>query len=133
LLTLALTVVPFFPDYYWSLSRDGKHIAVVHTIEHAVQIIDIATRSVRALRLAEDGYPVSVSWSADSRHLFVSMIGHDVEGSGAIRYLDLQGKEQELLVTKGAHPYCPVASPDGRMLAFTERIVENNAEMIERF
>jgi len=133
LLTLALTVVPFFPDYYWSLSRDGKHIAVVHRIEHAIQIIDIATRSVRAVRLAEGRYVMSVSWSADSRNLFVSVASEDSKGSGAILYLDLHGKEQELLVTKGAHPYCPVASPDGRMLAFTERIVENNAEMIERF
>jgi len=134
LLTLALTVVPYFPDYFWSLSRDGKYIAVVNTIEHAIQIIDIATRSVRALRIGKAGSVMSVSWSADSGHLFVTMTTtQDAEDSSALLYLDLQGKEQELFETKDGLLFCPVASPDGRMLAFTERIQENNAAMIERF
>jgi Tol biopolymer transport system component len=133
LFTLALPVVPFFPDYYRSLSRDGTRIAIVNAIEHAIQIIDIVTGSVRVLPLDKRRFAMSVSWSADSRHLFVPVISDEYAFTSALLYLDLQGKAEVLFETQGAWLYCPVASPDGRMLAFTERIQENNAAMIERF
>ena len=117
LLTLSLPAVPFFPDYSWSLARDGKHIAVIiidQSAKYAIQIIDIATRSVRLLPFEGVGWPASVSWAADSRHIFVSTHTSDDTPSSTLVNMDLQGKAQVLLELSGAFVSSVVPSPDGR-------------------
>jgi len=53
--------------------------------------------------------------------------------SSTLMRMDLQGKAQVLLELSGAFAIYPVPSPDGRFLAFTERIYGNSAAMIEPF
>jgi len=136
LLTLSLPAVPFLPDYSWSLARDGKHIAVIvidQSAKYSIQIIDIATRSIRRLPFDGVGWPASVSWAGDSRHIFLSTHTLEDTPSSTLMRMDLQGKAQVLLELSGAFAIYPVPSPDGRFLAFTERIYGNSAAMIERF
>ena len=76
-----------------------------------------------------------VAWAADGQGVFVtgfSLRGPRLTNTG-ILHLDLQGHAQVLRHEQNEWHIYPVASPDGKSLAFGTMKLESNAWMIDKF
>jgi eukaryotic-like serine/threonine-protein kinase len=134
--------VQFHPDadwtQAWSLSPDGNKIAIADTEMPTaeLQILTVADGKIATLALQgwkwENSATRSVAWSADASHLFSTA---DAASFRALLSIDLRGNQQLLAEVPGGGAFLchPVASPDGRYLAYTKRTFESNVMMLEHF
>jgi serine/threonine protein kinase/Tol biopolymer transport system component len=120
-----------FPD--WSLSQDGKNIALARNDETGIYIVSLESGAVRPLELKNWNWFQFARWSADGRHIYVA--ASSLGSSFAIFTTDLAGKAEVLVEIPGGQGWlcCPRPSPDGHFLAYTERIFETNVTMLENF
>jgi eukaryotic-like serine/threonine-protein kinase len=108
----------------WSLSRDGSKIAMVETGEESnkIKILSLPDRAITSLPVqgSKWKYLTAVCWAADGKHLFA--IGES-ESSSALIAIDPAGRLAVLQEVDPAQAWLglPIASPDGRFLAFTKR------------
>jgi Tol biopolymer transport system component/predicted Ser/Thr protein kinase len=118
--------------YDWDLSRDAKSIAVLDESENQIRVVNIESGKVGRLPLKNWNNLQTLNWSADSKRIYVT--GWSAS-SNAILSVDLSGNiEAQIEVPTGqAWICCPTASPDGRFLAYTERIFETKITMLENF
>jgi len=120
----------------WSLSPDGSKIAIAYPAASAggVRILTLADRKVAILPL--QGWKwnemQSIAWSADGSHMFGTAWS---EASTVLLFIDLRGNLQVLAEAPMGESwlYDPVASPDGRYLAYMKRTFESNVMMLEHF
>jgi Tol biopolymer transport system component len=121
-------------EYAWDLSPDGKNIAIVQRFEtaHPFRVVSLATGAVRELALKGWSNIQAAAWSADGNRIYVTARS---SSSWAILSVDLQGNVGALLEVPMGQSWLwdPVPSPDGRYLAFVQRVFENNAAMLENF
>ncbi|MGH9555833.1 MAG: hypothetical protein ACRD2Y_08430 [Terriglobales bacterium] len=115
----------------WDLSPDGSTVAIVDLDEHKdrIRLIELETGSGRSIPVGRSMHLSGISWSADGTGLFVT--GSSVRGA-ALLQVRLSGAVSEMWTTStvlGA----PVASPDGKNLAFSVSTNNGNAWMIENF
>ena len=124
------------PFINWGLSPDGTQVAVVHNDDDSIRIVTLATGKERVLRLNEwQGFEF-VSWAIDGTGLFIN-------GGGKNRYTNLyypallrvalDGQVHVLREKANEWHIYPVASPDGRRLAFATMPFHGNVWMIEDF
>jgi serine/threonine protein kinase len=124
--------------YAWSLSPDGKLIALADTgSRDNARVFNIADGGVKTLHLDSWTLLQSVSWSADGEHLYLSG-ARSISGafeSWAILELDLTGNFKVLLTMPGSRGwfYSPIPSPDGRSLVYTERTWPLSVVLLENF
>ncbi len=123
------------PDFSnWALSPDARQIALVD-FRNRVLLFDLAGGPPRDLSLPGWTAFEFVTWAADGRGVFAT--GFSVQGprltNTAILHLDLQGHAQVLRHELNEWHVMPVASPDGKRLAFATMKLESNAWMIEKF
>jgi serine/threonine protein kinase/Tol biopolymer transport system component len=120
----------------WSLSPDGRKIAVIGNPPSAgeVRILTLADGQIATLAL--QGWKWEqlqrVTWSADGSHLFATVWSAT---SSALLFIDLHGNLRllaEVPANSGWLDY-PVASPDGRYVAYQKRTYESNVMMLEHF
>jgi hypothetical protein len=120
----------------WSLSPDGNKIAITDGAPAAeLQILTLADGKVSALPLQGWDWCGAVAWSGDGSHLFaVAQKGLGI-ANPALLFVDLRGNLQVLAegVVGGVQLIHPVASPDGRHVAFMERTYDSNVNMLEHF
>jgi serine/threonine protein kinase/Tol biopolymer transport system component len=127
---------PHQSSAYWSLSPDGNKIAIADQAAFAgeVKILTLAESKVVTLPLKGWRWKTvqTVSWSADGGHLFATAY---TGSSFVLLFIDLRGNLRVLTeVPEGeAWLYKPVASPDGRYLAYEKRTFESNVMMLENF
>jgi serine/threonine protein kinase/Tol biopolymer transport system component len=121
---------------YWSLSPDGNKIVIADPGASAgdVRILTLANRSVETLKVQgwKWKHMQSAAWSADGTHLFATAYG-DV--SIILLLIDEHGKFKVLDETTPGEAWLsnPVASPNGRYLAYMKRTYESNVMMLEKF
>jgi len=128
--------VPPSAELRWSLSPDGSKIAIAYPAASAggVRILTLADRKVAILPL--QGWKwnemQSIAWSADGSHMFGTAWS---EASTVLLFIDLRGNLQVLAEAPMGESwlYDPVASPDGRYLAYMKRTFESNVMMLEHF
>ncbi|MGC2108502.1 MAG: protein kinase [Candidatus Korobacteraceae bacterium] len=119
----------------WSLSPDGKNIALVDygTSREQVWILSTIDGSRRAVRLR--GWPVleRVNWSADNARLYISGAA-DVALAGILK-TDLAGNFTVLLERSNNQGWVfdPAPSPDGRYLLYTEKTSPSEVMLLENF
>lgn len=121
--------------YSWSLSPDGKNIALVVASEDQVRIISTDGGDVRRLPLEGWTNLQYVSWTADGSRLYLSG-GRDLPASEfAIFETDLAGNVKVLIRMPDSQGWIasPVPSPDGRYLVYTERTWPSSVMMLENF
>jgi eukaryotic-like serine/threonine-protein kinase len=119
-------------DLNWCVSADGSRIAITSSdqLKGQVRIVDLAKGTEHNLRLPQGWYIWSLSWANDGKALFAAaqsttyMIVR-IESDGKTRVLLDEGREHWL--------DAPVASPDGRHLAFAQKTFENNVWLLENF
>ncbi len=118
--------------YNWSLSPDGKTIALVKNDDSGICIVSLDNGTVKKLELKRWTLFQSSQWSPDGRYIYV--VGATPEG-WTIFTSDLVGNTKVLVEVPGNQGWLasPKPSPDGHYLAFTERTYEKNVSMLENF
>jgi len=124
------------PFTNWDLSPDGTQVAVVHNDDDSIRIVTLATGEERVLHLNEwQGFEF-ISWAADGAGLFISGGGMNVyldSGYPALLRVGLDGQVHVLREKANEWHIRPMASPDGRRLAFATMPFHGNVWMIEDF
>ena len=128
---LATVEIGSRPYYGWDVSPDGSQIAVVSSIGPYVRTIDLSTGKTRDIKVPGDWLLQSVGWSADGRSFFVT---NWTPTGFVLGQVDLAG-HAHVLLNKGTEQWMngPIASPDGRYLAFTAQTWDSNVWLLENF
>lgn len=115
----------------WDLSPDGSTVAIVGLEEQKdrVRVIELDSGSARTIAVDHSAQLQGISWSADGKGWFLSSSS---VREAALLYASLSGSVSELWTTSTAVG-TPLASPDGRNIAFTVSAPNSNAWMIENF
>jgi eukaryotic-like serine/threonine-protein kinase len=118
----------------WMVSPDGERIAHV---EFGGGVRVFSLKGGDALDFAAPGWTgfEYVAWRSDGQGLFAtgtSLLGPRSTSTGLV-YFDLQGHSQVLRHEPNEWYIMPVASPDGKSLAFGTMKLESNAWVIEKF
>ena len=115
----------------WSLSADGKSIALLPNYQDKIQILRIDGGGTRPIEL-QGAYLQSIAWYPDSQHLYVSGLSGD---SWQILRVGLDGKFEKLALPeiKGNQGWLLLhnISPDGHYLAYTTQKFDTNVVMLE--
>ena len=116
---------------FWDLSPDGSRIAFGNDDRNGGRIRIIPVKGGAEQEIDVSGWARldAVGWSSDGRSLFVD--SWSPKGSSLL-HVTLRG-EVQLLRKSGMWIDRPLASPDGRYLAFGEVTSNSNAWMIENF
>jgi hypothetical protein len=116
---------------FWDLSPDGSTIALGETGRgDRIRILPVGGGGSREIQVRDFRSIASVGWSFNGSSLFVT--GTSPGGGSVIRHLGLDGRSQ-LLYKTDAWLERPMASPDGRYLAFGLATSSNNVWTIENF
>ncbi len=116
----------------WRVSPEGLRIAIARLDQliEQVRVIDFRNGTKRNLQLPHRWIIWSLSRTADGNSLFAA----GLSTAYFIARIDLDGKTQVLL-NRGRSQWlgllCP--SPDGRYLAFSQRIFDSNVWLLENF
>jgi Tol biopolymer transport system component len=96
-----------------------------------VRILDLRNGAERNLQIPQVWRISSLWWAADGNALFASV---SQSTDWLIARIELDGKTHVLL-NGGRNQWLdsPVPSPDGRYLAFSQKIWENNVWLLENF
>jgi len=115
----------------WDLSPDGSTLAIVDLDEHKDQIrlVELESGSARAVSSGRSARLSGISWSADGRGWFVTSSS---AREAAILHVSSNGVVSKLWTTSTSVG-TPLASPDGRNLAFVVSAYNSNAWSIENF
>ena len=123
------------PFTNWDLSPDGTQVAVVHRDDDSIRIVTLATGEERVLRLTEwQGFEF-ISWTVNGAGFYINGGGKKNRGLTypVLLRVDLDGQVHVLREKANEWHTRPVASPDGRRLAFATMPFHGNVWMIEDF
>jgi Tol biopolymer transport system component len=114
---------------FWDLSPDGSLIAFGKQDRQSgrISILRLADKTIREITVQGWANLDWVGWAADRKGLFATAFA--TRGSSLL-HVDLNGKAQ-LLRKITAYIDRPLASPDGRYLAFGETSSNSNAWIID--
>lgn len=115
----------------WDLSPDGSTLAIVDLDERKgrIRLVELENGSARLIGVGPSEQLSGISWAADGRSWFVT--SSSLRGS-AILQVRADGKVSELWRSSSLLA-APLASPDGRNLAFSSSTYNSNAWLIENF
>ena len=116
---------------FWDLSRDGSMVIWGKRDRTAgrFSILPVAGGPPRELLVKDLNNMDAVGWAANGRSLFVVRFS---TAGGALFHVSMTGEARQLRKIT-AQMERPLASPDGRYLAFAETTQNSNAWLIEDF
>jgi len=117
----------------WSLSRDGSQIAVVdHSHKDRIEILNLGSKSWHEITVQPGwGDFQSIGWAADGNGFFLTTLLPETYN---LVHVAMSGHVQLLL--DNAHKqwmYGPIASPDGKHVAWQVESYESNVWLLENF
>jgi eukaryotic-like serine/threonine-protein kinase len=115
----------------WSISQDGARIVLASEdfSPGQVRILEMRTGRENSLSLPK-GSLRGMGWTSDSKSLIVSACSDEC----FLARVELDAKPTVLLYGGRNQSYSnPVASPDGRRMAFGQQVSNNNAWLLEHF
>jgi eukaryotic-like serine/threonine-protein kinase len=116
----------------WDLSPDGSRIALVDDNGSGcdIRILQLGGGEEQVVSVKDRVHCNAVAWSADGRSLFV--LNNLISRGGWLFHVAMDGTTHVLRETTKWFER-PIASPDGRYLAYGELIAEGQVSMIENF
>lgn len=117
-------------DFFWDLSSDGRHIAILEGLSGRIHILALTGEAVREINTKGIESTQFINWAADGKALFVSRPTH--RGFELLR-VDLSGKSEVLWKQKGGLGISALASPDGKHLAIRGWSVTSNFWTMKNF
>ena len=114
--TIPLARLPGPWQYGFALSPEGKRIAAANPDHTSIDIFDLDGALLRRLT-AKGGSFTAATWTGDGNGVLATST--DDEIAHAIFYLSVDGETALLWSTKEGVVTSPIASPDGRRVAFT--------------
>jgi serine/threonine protein kinase len=117
-------------DYWWQLSPDGSHIAIVKWHSHEIRLVPLRGGPTKTITVK--GFPdlLYLEWSNDSQSMFVSTF----EPSGAtLLRVALNGDALPIWHQPQSKVAWGFPSPDGRHLAIMSVNSESNVWIISNF
>lgn len=115
----------------WDLSPDGSTVSIVDLDEQKdrIRLVELENGSARSITVGASERLSGISWSADGKGWFVT--SSSLRGA-TLFHVGLDGQVVKLWTTK-SNLIAPLASPDGRNLAFSTSTFNSNAWVIENF
>jgi Tol biopolymer transport system component len=115
----------------WDLSPDGSAVAIVDLDEHqgSIHVVELKNGTSRLVSLGAAQRPSGITWFADGKGWFVTSLS--TRGATIFR-VSSNGQVSELW-TASSILGAPLASPDGKNLAFTISTYNSNAWVVENF
>lgn len=116
----------------WSLSPDGRRIALVQNLSDNVRVLDLQSKQLQVLHPlpSQEGLQIP-AWSADGKKIFLS--GSNDNNEGILLEMDLSGHTHLLLKNPWSWIGAPRPSPDGKRIAYTYGVGESNVTLLEHF
>ncbi len=124
----------------WSLSPDGKNIALIEYQEPTqsqipvsrLQILSLGTGTLRTLELAKwtQSQLQDISWFANGKDLFVTAF---LPSGTALLSVGQEGNAKILFQQGRNWLCCPKPAPNGRLLAFSVVEIQRDVALIENF
>ena len=115
----------------WDLSPDGSSVAIVNLGENqdSIHVVQLRNGSSTVIPLGRSEHISGITWSVDGQGWFVTSSSVH---KATIFHVSSKGKVSELWTTSSILG-TPLASPDGKDLAFTISTFNSNAWAIENF
>jgi Tol biopolymer transport system component len=95
-----------------------------------IRLVELENGSARSIGVGRSERLSGISWSSDGRSWFVT--SSSLRGAAAVLQVRLKGAVSELWTTSTSL-VAPLASPDGKNLAFSTSTYNSNAWVIENF
>ena len=118
-------------NWNWSLSPDGKTIALAKTGEGRVRLLSLAGVSVGEFAVENGSGITSVDWAADGKGVFLS--SNPTGWNSTLFFIDLKGKATELWQVKSVNATWAIPSRDGKYVAIPAPTTSGNVWMAENF
>ncbi len=118
----------------WSLSPEGTRIAIADWGREStsIRILRLDDGKITAWPLSKPQLIDDVAWEGDGKRFFAIT---DLESSVALEFIESDGRLTplyEVPADRGTLAY-PIASPDGRFLAFSQRTFISDLVLLENF
>jgi Tol biopolymer transport system component len=115
----------------WDLSPNGSTVALVDADEskNRIRLVELESGSAHSIAVGQSERLSGISWSADGRSWFVT--SSSLRGA-TIFLVRADGAVSRLWATN-SNLVAPLASPDGKNLAFSTSTYSSNAWLIENF
>ena len=115
----------------WSLSPDGRKVAMVENLSDRIRILDLKSKQLQVINPNPPQEDLQqAAWSADGQRLFVSSFPNE---AGYLFEMDLNGQNHVLQ----ENPYAWIGalrpSPDGKHIAYVFIVSESNVTLLEHF
>jgi len=118
-------------EYQWDLSPDASTIAISKNVGGEITLLSLVGKTTKKLAVPGWNFLRFVVWTADGQGFFAS---HPTQKGAALLHIDLRGNAKVLWELPGQNAYLlALPSPDGKRVAFTGGVTENNVWMMEDF
>jgi Tol biopolymer transport system component/DNA-binding winged helix-turn-helix (wHTH) protein len=117
--------------YNWTLSPDGKTIALAQWRRPEIQLVSTKDGASRTLTLESERGVASLDWASDGQSLWAS--SSTFTGTQALLNIDLRGRVRELFQDPDKDVGWAIPSMDGRHIAFWEAGGSSNAWVLKGF
>ena len=113
-------VLPGLPKYRGVFGPEGKHLALVTSVDGAAELFRVDRSGKNPRRLTKNSaIDISPSWSPDGEEIaFVS----DRSGAPQIYVMKSDGSRLRRLTFNGTYNTAPAWSPDGNWIAYESRV-----------
>jgi Tol biopolymer transport system component/DNA-binding winged helix-turn-helix (wHTH) protein len=117
--------------YNWTLSPDGKSIALAQWRRPEIQLVSTKDGASRTLKLESKRGVASLDWASDGQSLWASST--TFTGTQALLNIDLRGRVHEIFQDPDKDVGWAIPSTDGHHIAFWEASGSSNAWMLKGF
>jgi serine/threonine protein kinase/Tol biopolymer transport system component len=117
-------------DYAWQISPDGSWIAIAKRHGNTIRLVPLGRGQARTININGHSDVTDLSWSVNSRSLFVSSLG---PGGATLLHVDLDGNAQPIWRQTQTTSFWAFSSPDAHHLAISEESRETSVWMIGNF
>jgi len=118
------------PNVDWpaALSPDLSRIALIRRTGAPLEILSVKGAKLQEIKIPAWTEPGEMHWASDGKALYVPV--RALEGTSVLR-VDLEGRIHVVRVNRGGIESDGIPSPDGRHLAITDDVENNNIWIVE--